>query len=101
MVLAELAGGVAMWFEEFGDCWILGTHPHRGSRHTYLAQTGAEHTLAHNKGSATRSAALLAVAIGEHHPFVGNAVDIWCLVAHHAAAVAAEVPVPDVIAPND
>jgi hypothetical protein len=101
MVLAELAGGVAMRLEQLGDGRVLGTHPHGGARQAHLAQPRAEHALAHNEGGATRRAALLAVAIGKEHAFVGDAVYVGRLVAHHAPAVAAEVPVTDVISPDD
>src|SRR5262245_315650 len=30
-----------------------------------------------------------------------TAVDVWCLVTHHAAAVGTDVPEPDVVAPDD
>ena len=40
-------------------------------------------------------------AIGEEHPFAGDAVDVRRLVAPHAAAVGGEVPVPDVVALDD
>src|SRR5215831_8081880 len=101
MVLPELTGGVALGFQQLRNCRVFRTDPDGCTRKAYLAQTRAEHALTHDESSAARSTALLAVAIGEQHAFMGNAVDVGSLVAHHTAAVAAEVPVADVIAPND
>src|SRR5215469_1496163 len=101
MVLAELTGGIAMRLEKLGDCRILRTHSHRCAGHAHLAQSGAEHALTHDESSTARGTALLSIAIRKQHAFMSNAVDIGSLVAHHAAAVAAEVPIPDVISPND
>ena len=50
---------------------------------------------------AARGAALLAVGVGEPHPFLGEAVDVGRAVAHQAVAVAAEVGDADVVAPDD
>src|SRR5208283_5605904 len=41
------------------------------------------------------------VPIGEDRAFLGEAVDVEGLVAHHPVAVAADVPVSDVVSPND
>jgi hypothetical protein len=101
VVLAKLAGGIAMRLEQLGDRRVFGPHSQGCARHTDLAQSRAEHALAHDEGSAPRRAALLRVAIGEHHAFMGDAVDVGRLVAHHAPAVAAEVPVADIISPDD
>ena len=46
VVLAELAGGVAVVFQQVGDRRILGLQPDRRSRDADLAQPGAEHALA-------------------------------------------------------
>ena len=101
VVLAELAGGVAQGFQQFGNGGILGPQAHVGSRHAHLAEAGAEDALAGDEGRAAGSAALLAVVVGEDHALVGDAVDVRGAVAHHALAVAAEVPHADVIAPED
>src|SRR5262249_29355276 len=46
-------------------------------------------------------AGLLGVAVGEDRPLLGDAVDVGRAVAHHAAVVGADVPVADVVAPED
>jgi len=101
MVLAELAGGVAVGFQKRGDCGVLRAHSGRCTRKAHLAQSCAEHALTHDEGSTPRGAALLTVAIGKQHSFVSYTVDVGRLVAHHPAAVAAQVPVPDVISPDN
>jgi hypothetical protein len=50
---------------------------------------------------AARRAALLPVPIGEGRPFLRDAVDVGGLIAHHATAVMADVPIADIVAPND
>jgi hypothetical protein len=52
---------------------------------------------ARDERGAARRAALLAVGIGEQHPFCGDAVDVGRSVPHHAAAVAREIPNADVV----
>ena len=101
VVLAELTGGVAQRLQQLGDGGIFVLQADIGSRHPHLAQAGAEDALAGDEGRTPRGAALLAVTIGEHDSFVGDAVDIRRLVAHHAVAVGADVPHADVIAPDD
>src|SRR4030095_16228607 len=68
---------------------------------TYLQKTCAEADLPCNEGGATRGAALLAVPVGEVRAFFRDAFDVGRLVAHHAVVVGADVPVTDVIAPED
>ena len=62
---------------------------------------GAQHALAGDERRAARGARLLAVGVGEQHPFLGDAVDVGRLVAHQAVRVAAQVRDADVIAPDD
>ena len=54
------------------------------ARQADLRQAGAERRLAGDEGGAARGAALLAVLVGEHRAFLGDAVDVGRLVAHHA-----------------
>ena len=49
----------------------------------------------------TGRAALLGIIVRERHPFAGDAVDVGCLVSHHAAVVVTDVPSADVVAPDD
>ncbi len=101
VVLAELARGVAEVLEARRDRRVLGRHPDRGTRHAHLGEPGAVRVLAGDERGATCRARLLAVVVGEHHPLSRDAVDVRSAVAHHAVAVAAEVALPDVVAPDD
>jgi hypothetical protein len=53
-------------------------------------------TLPVDESCAARRAGLLAVIIGEADAFLGDAINIRCLVAHHATAVVADVPNVDI-----
>jgi len=46
-------------------------------------------------------AGLLPVIIGEYRAFVGDAIDVWRAVTHHAAIVSADISVADVIGHDD
>ena len=102
MVLAELAGHVALRLEQFGDA--SGPSPTalplRAGKPD-LQQPGAHRALAGDEGGAAGGAGLLAVIVGEDRAFVGDAVDVGRAVAHHAAVVGADVPVADVVAHDD
>jgi hypothetical protein len=101
VVLAELSGGVALRLQQTGDRRVLRTHPDRRAGDPDLRQAGAKHALAHNERRPAGGAALLAIPVGEQHPFVGDAVDIRGAVAHDAVAVAAQVRHSDVVTPDD
>ena len=101
MVLAELAGRVAERLEQLGDGRVFRLQPDVGAGHPHLGQPGADRVLAGDEGGAARGAALLGVVVGEGHAFVGDAVDVGRAVAHLAAAVVADVPPADVVAPED
>ena len=70
-------------------------------RQADLEQAGADRALAGDEGGAAGGAGLLAVVVGEHRAFFGDAVDIGRAVAHHAAVVGADVPLADVVAHDD
>ena len=97
VILAELAGGVPHWLEELGDGWVFRLESLVFARHPDTQQSGAERALAGDKGGASGGARLLAVGIGELDAFAGNPVDVGGLEAHHAEAVGADVPVPNVV----
>ena len=84
MVLAELAGGIALRLHDVGDR----RHPVLDTmgiaRHTDRQKPGAERLLAENEGSAAGGAALLAVAVGEDRTLARDAVDVGRAIAHHA-----------------
>ena len=101
MVLAELAGGVAERLEQFGDGRVFLLQADRRAGHADLGQAGADRVLPGDEAGAAGGAALLAVVVGERHAFFGDAVDVRGPVAHHAAAVVADVPHADVVAPEN
>ena len=101
VVLAELAGLVAERLEELGDGRIFGLQADVGAGHADLGEAGADRVLAGDEGGASRRAALLAVIVGEGDALVGDAVDVGRAVAHLPAAVVADVPPADVVAPEN
>ncbi|MNL26341.1 hypothetical protein D3C87_1478610 [compost metagenome] len=101
VVLAELPGGVAQRLEQLGDGRVFRLQAHGGTGNADLGQAGAYRMLAGDEGRAPCRATLLAVIVGEHHAFLGQAVDIGRLVAHEAVAVAADVGDADVVTKNN
>ena len=101
MVLAELAGGVALRLQQLGERRVLVGEPFLGAGQADLEQPGAEAGLAGDEGGAPGRAGLLRVMVGEDRAFPGDAVDVRRAVAHHAAVVGADVPQPDVVAEDD
>ncbi len=101
VVLAELPGHVALRLEQLGNGDVTRLQPLLGAGQADLQQAGAEWRLAGDERGAAGGAALLAVPVGEERAFLGDAIDVRRLVAHHALVVGAEVPVADVVAPED
>ena len=101
VVLAELAGGVAERLEQLGDGGVFLLQADGGARHADLGEAGADRVLAGDETGAARRAALLGVIVGEGHALMADAVDVLGGVAHHAKTVAADVPVADIVAPED
>jgi hypothetical protein len=61
----------------------------------------AERVLAGDEGGTAGGAGLLPVVVGEERSLPCDAVNIWCLSAHHAAVIGAYVPNSDVIRHDD
>ena len=101
VVLAELAGHVAVVLEQPGDGRVLDLHALGCARQAHLGEAGADRRLSGDERRAAGGAALLAVPVGEQRAFVGDAVDVRRLVAHHAAVVGADVELADVVAPEN
>ena len=101
VVLAELAGGVALRLEGGRDGRVLGPQPDVGPGHPHLGQAGAVGVLPGDERRPPGGAALLAVVVGEPHALVGDPVDVRGPVAHQTVAVAAQVADPDVVTPDD
>ena len=101
VVLAELAGGVAMILEQFGDRRIFLLKPDRGGRNTDLGEPGAERALAGEERRPAGGAALLGVIVGEDHPFPGNPINVRRTIAHQAHRVGTDVGLADVVTKDD
>ena len=93
VVLAELAGHVALRLQELREGRVLRLQPFLGARQAHLEQAGAERALPGQEGAAAGGAALLAVEVGEDRAFVRDPVDVGRLVAHLAEVVGADIPV--------
>ncbi|MOA06892.1 hypothetical protein D3C78_1265590 [compost metagenome] len=100
VVLAELAGGIAVGLERLGDGHIAGLQAYRNTRHADLGQACTQDRLAGNEGGASRCAAVLRVVIGEHHAFLGKTIDVRRRVADHTERIGADVGLANVIAEN-
>ena len=101
MVLAELTGHITLALENR-------SHRHIGRLPTLFrtGHTDFGHAAANRRRSADerRTAsrtALLRVVVGKCYAFPRDAVNVGCLIAHHATIVMADVPGADVIAPYD
>ena len=101
VVLAELAGGVAVRLEQLGDRRVLLLEARAESRACRPWSARCEAVLAGDERRAAGRAALLGVVVGEDHPFLGDAVDVRRAVAHHPHRVGADVRLADVVAPDD
>ena len=101
MVLAELAGGVALRFERGGNRASFGREADLGTRLADRGHAGANRQLAGDEVRATRRAAGLGVVVGEQHAFLGHLVEVRRPPGHQAAVVGADVPHADVVAHDE
>ena len=101
VVLAKLRRGIALRLEELRQRDIARLQTFLSAGQPHLEHSRAETTLSGDEARAPRGAALLAIPVGEKRALLGDAVDVRRLVAHHALVVGADVPVSDVIAPDD
>src|SRR5271167_5207060 len=72
-----------------------------GAGHADFGQAGANRVLTGDEARAAGCAALLAIPVGEGCSFLRDAIDVGRLIAHHASTVMADVPIADVVAPDD
>src|SRR5271168_4066075 len=98
MVLAELAGGVAVCLHDIGYARIIGAEPERRAREADLGETRADRRLAGDEGGAAGGAALLAVPVGEDRALLTDPVDVGRAVAHDPHVVGADIEPADVVA---
>ena len=101
MVLAELAGGIALALEDPSDGGILGTHAELGAGETHLGQARPEAALAGDEGGATGGAALLRVIVREEHSLFGDPVDVRGTIPHHPLGEDRKVGLTVVVPPHD
>ena len=101
VVLAELAGGVALRFERGGNGAGLRRKAGLGARLADRGHAGADGQFAGDEVGATRRATRLGVVVGEQHAFLGQLVEGGRPAGHHAAMVGADVPHADVIAHDE
>jgi len=101
VVLAELAGGIAVGLEQLGNRRVFGLQAEVSAGETHFGQSGADWVLAGDKGRPPGCAALLGVIVGEFDPFPGDAIDIGRFVAHRAPVVVADVVPANVVSPQD
>ena len=100
VVLAVLAGHVAVALEQPGDRRVLLLEAEIGARQPDLGETGAHRRLAGDERRPPGGAALLPVPVGEQGALARDPVDVRRPVAHHAEVVGADVVPADVVAPD-
>ncbi|MNV12344.1 hypothetical protein D3C71_1029420 [compost metagenome] len=98
VVLAELAGGVALGLEGLGDGDVTLLQANRCARDADFRQAGTQRRLPGDERRTPGGAAVLRVVVGEHHAFFGNSVDVGRLVADHAHGIGADVGLADIVA---
>ena len=101
VVLTELSGHIPEGFQKLGDGRVFPAQAKIGSRKSHFGEAGADRRLAGDERGAACGTTLLAVPVGEFDAFDGNAVDVRSWVAHHAIAVATDIPVADIVAPQN
>ena len=101
VVLAELAGRVALRLQGGGDRRGLGRHADVGAGLADGGHAGADRQLAGDEVGAAGGAARLRVVVGEQHAFGGELVEVRRLSRHDAAAVGADVEPADIVAHDD
>ena len=101
VVLAELAGRVALPPQQGRQRRVLVREPLRRTRQSHLGEARADRRLPGDESRPARRAALLGVGVGEDGALAGEPVDVGRPITHHPAVVGADVPVADVIAEHD
>ena len=100
VILAELATGITERFQQFSQRRVFRLNAEVSARDAHLGQSSANGVLARDKCGASSGAALLAIIVSKDYPLIGDAIDIGCVVTHHAQTIATDIPVADIIAPN-
>jgi hypothetical protein len=101
MILPELSRGVAERLERLGDGNVAVLQADRRAWDADFGEAGTQSALPGNEGRAAGSATLLGVIIGEHHAFLGNAIDVRGAVAHQPHRISAHIGEADIVAEDD
>ena len=101
MVLPELSGHVSLRLQQFGNRRILTLQAFLGSWQAHFQEARPEAALSSDERCAPRCAGLFAIGVREEHALFRDAIYIGRPVTHHALVVGTDVPVADVIAPDD
>jgi hypothetical protein len=101
MILAELSGGVALRFQQFGYRRIFVRQSLFCCRQSDFQQSRPQRTLPGDERGAAGGAGLLSIVVGEDGALIADTIDVGRMVSHHAPVVGADVPVADVIGHDD
>ena len=101
VVFSELPRSVALAFQDRGHGAVGLLPAFGGAGHSHLGHATANRHRAADECGATGRTALLRVVVGEAHAFLGDAVNVRRLVAHHAAVIVANVPGTNIVTPDD
>ena len=100
MVLAELSGHVTLRLQQTGDCRILLLHAQIGTGKADFREAGPENALPCDVGGAAGRAGLFSIVVGEHHAFLGDAVDVRRAITHQSEGIGRDVRLTDIVAPD-
>src|SRR5438093_12648695 len=90
MVLAELAGGVALYFERGRDGARFRRNAGLGTRLADRGHARADGQLAGAEVRATRRASRFGVVVAEQHAFLANLVEVRRTAGHEATVLSAD-----------
>ena len=96
MVLAELAGNVALALQDFCECGVGRRKADGRARQAHRRQPGADRQLSGDEGGSARGAGGLRIMVGEEDTVPRQAVEIGCR-HHHAMGVGPDVGVAHVV----
>ncbi|MNM64891.1 hypothetical protein D3C81_763070 [compost metagenome] len=98
MVLAELTGRIAPSLECLRNGNVARLQADWRPGHSDFGQASTQRRLAGDERRTSCGATVLRVVVSEHHAFVGNAIDVRCLIADHAMAIGTDVGLADIVA---
>jgi hypothetical protein len=101
VVLAKLPAGITVRLEQGGERRHLVANAMRRARHADGEQSRAERMLTENERGPPGGATLLGIPVSEQGAFVRYGINTGRLISHHSLVVGVDVPVTDVVAPDD